>query len=69
MNRPCWDIEDTEGFEDQYDELKAFSDQMYQIWVEKRRTAELERQAEELGCPGNVAHVKNLANKLVKLPF
>ena len=29
---PCWDIEDTEGFEAHYDELKAFSLEMRAIW-------------------------------------
>lgn len=29
---PCWDIEDTEGFEAYRDELAAFSMEQHQIW-------------------------------------
>lgn len=66
---PCWDIEDTEGFGDHYDELKAFSDQQHQIW-EERRTRNMEKKAEELGCPGNVAlaaYVERLEVRLTTL--
>ena len=29
---PCWDIEDTEGFEQYREELKAFSEEQHKIW-------------------------------------
>ena len=35
LKDPIWDIEDTEGFEDHHDELKAFHDQMRKEWTER----------------------------------
>jgi hypothetical protein len=51
---PCWDIEETEGFEGHRDELLAFSEEMKESWKARHR-AELLAKAEELGCPGNAA--------------
>lgn len=45
---PCWDIEDTEGFEAHKEELLAFRRQKEAEW-EIRRIARLESQAKELG--------------------
>ena len=46
---PCWDIEDTEGFEEYHDELLAYRIQMEQHW---RREIELQeiRQSKKLNC-------------------
>jgi hypothetical protein len=54
LNDPCWDIEDTEGFEDHREELLMFSDQEHQKWAdfEKVRIANV---AETMGIPGNTA--------------
>ena len=32
LNAPCWDISDTDGYEDHYDELKAFEDAQNAKW-------------------------------------
>lgn len=34
---PCWDIEDTEGFEDHREELLAYHEQVRSEWEEKAR--------------------------------
>ena len=50
---PCWDIEDTEGFEVHARELLAYREQKESEW-EKQRQKELEYVADSLGVPGNV---------------
>jgi len=54
MGDPCWDIEDTEGFEEHRDELLEFSAKKYEEWgvAENIRIAEV---AEKMGIPGNIA--------------
>jgi hypothetical protein len=51
---PCWDIEDTEGFEDHREELAE-----YRRAADERREAEhlarMMLKADEIGCPGNLA--------------
>jgi hypothetical protein len=57
---PCWDIEDTEGFEEHHKELKEFSDKMKAQWriaAEKREQRELEElktKAKKIGCEDNL---------------
>jgi hypothetical protein len=34
---PCWDIEDTEGFEEYHDELAGFSDVCNREWKQKAK--------------------------------
>jgi len=56
-NDPCWDIETTDGFEEQYDELLAYRLEQEEIW--KRLEMErLEKLADSLGVPGNIALAK-----------
>lgn len=50
---PCWDIEDTEGFEVHEHELLAYRKQKESEW-EKQRQEEIEYVADSLGVPGNV---------------
>ena len=50
---PCWDIEDTEGFEDHARDLLAYRKQKESEW-EKQKQKELEYVADSLGVPGNV---------------
>lgn len=50
---PCWDIEETEGFEMYHAKLLAYRLQCEAEWASKRLAAML-RKADELGCPGNV---------------
>lgn len=62
FNDPHWDIEDTEGFEAHYDELKAYHDECSAEW--DRAAAERQRkkdeadatEAEKLGCTLAVYH-------------
>lgn len=66
---PCWDIEDTEGFEAHYDELKAYRFQCQQEWHAEHQR-ELEAKAEDLGVPGNLKlaqYVLNLEQRLDKM--
>ncbi len=49
---PCWDIEDTEGFEDHYDELLAFHHRKILEW-QQRAEQKVRDKAVALGCPGN----------------
>lgn len=50
---PCWDIEDTEGFEDHKDVLKSFRFIKEVEW-ENQRVQRLQSKAQQIGCPGNV---------------
>lgn len=50
---PCWDIEETEGFEGHEHDLLAYRKQKESEW-EKERQENLERVADSLGCPGNI---------------
>ena len=54
VDDPCWDIEDTDGFEDHHAELAAFNATMQKEWGRRNRARSLER-AEALGLPGNEA--------------
>jgi len=50
---PCWDIEDTEGFEAHHAELLAYR-LAYEERIEADYQRKLEAKAAELGLPGNV---------------
>jgi len=56
-NDPIWDIEDTEGFEEHYDELLAYRKSVQQKWKDQQHR-ELILKAEKLGVPGNVTLAK-----------
>ena len=45
----CWDIEDTDGFEDHYDELRAWRLEYEREWKERQQKA-LEDRAKEANC-------------------
>lgn len=49
---PCWDIENTEGFEDHKEELLKYRIEQEQIWesISKERK---DKRCNELGIPGN----------------
>ena len=47
---PCWDIEDTEGFEDHKHELLKYRLEIHHAWAKKVQ-ARLEEKAKKLGCP------------------
>lgn len=66
---PCWDIEDTEGFEADREELIAFSKEQYALW-EAERNALLFEKSVKLGCPGNLslaAYIELLEDRIIKL--
>jgi hypothetical protein len=46
---PCWDIEETEGFEDHKEELLAYRLKCESEWKQEQ-TERLEKRATELGC-------------------
>jgi hypothetical protein len=62
VSDPCWDIEDTPGFEAQYDELRAYRAEQEAAWA-----ADWARQvrvrAERLGIPDH----RELADYLLRL--
>lgn len=66
---PCWDIEDTEGFEEHRDELAKFAAECRASWNAAywRRVDDL---AESLGIPGNRAlaeHVMRLEERIERM--
>ena len=66
---PCWDIEDTEGFEAHQAELKAYHEQKREEWQEER-LEKIRRKAFELGCPDNsmlAMYVMKLERRIEKL--
>jgi len=68
---PCWDIEDTEGFEAHYDELIAYRIETEKTWREERdreRFEEVDRRATELKCSMELAeYTLILENKISRL--
>jgi len=67
LQDPCWDIDDTEGFEDYRDELAA-----YQAEVEAAKDAEynarINAKAAMLGCsPAVAAVIESLERRIAAL--
>tara|TARA_B100000953_G_scaffold290249_1_gene275093 strand:+ start:12297 stop:12587 length:291 start_codon:yes stop_codon:yes gene_type:complete len=66
---PIWDIEDTEGFEAYYDELRSFRLQ-YESELEKKDNERLLEKSKQLGIEGNIAltkHIESLENRISHL--
>ena len=66
---PCWDIEDTEGFEEHEEELRAYRKQKEAEW-HQQAIQEVKDKAAELGCPGNLQlaeYVMKLERRIEKL--
>lgn len=64
---PCWDIENTEGFESHCDELLAFRTVTEAEWARERRRT-IEERAAELGCSVAMAgHVISLEARIADL--
>ena len=58
LNDPCWDIEDTEGFEEHRDELLAYHEEAKKQWEiasEERKTRRIEKVMKATGVDSNVA--------------
>lgn len=63
---PCWDIEDTDGFEVHRDELVQYRE-AFEAELRARAQAALEAYAETLGCPDNLKlaqYVRGLETRL-----
>lgn len=54
LQDPCWDLEDTEGFEAHREELLAFRHEQERRWQVKRQ-ADLAALAANAGCPPDPA--------------
>ena len=54
LSDPCWDIYDTEGFEDHIEELKSFQKECEKKWQQEREIREkaIDEKAKELGLGG-----------------
>lgn len=66
---PHWDLEDTPGFEEHYDELLAHRYEKEVEWESARLDA-LEKKGLELGIPGRLAltgYILRLENRIEKL--
>lgn len=66
---PCWDLEETEGYEVYRQELADYSTEMKRQWADKYQ-AKLEAKAVEIGVPGNTKlaeYILGLEAKISKL--
>lgn len=64
---PIWDIEETEGFEDHKEELKAYRMKCEKEW-ERKRVSKLEEKANTLKCSIELAnYIMNLEYYIEKL--
>lgn len=61
---PCWDIFDTEGFEEYREELKSYQEECEFVW-DQMRVRDLEIKAGKMGIPNNLV----LAAYIEKLEF
>ncbi|MFC0808973.1 hypothetical protein ACFHWW_26630 [Ensifer sp. P24N7] len=69
LRDPTWDIEDTEGFEDHAEELRAFAE-AHRIEQEKEYQNRILAKAIALGCPGNIdlaVYVERLEERIAHL--
>lgn len=63
---PCWDIEDTDGFEEHRAELQAIHEE-YLAECAADRQAKLVQKADELGVPGNLKLAKYVMDLEMRL--
>lgn len=66
---PCWEIEDTEGFEDHFDELLAYRAECEEKW-DADALAELRVLANAIGLSDNLRlaqHLRDLSERIEKL--
>ena len=69
LGDPCWDIEDTDGFEEYYTELKAFRLEQEKKW-DTQHKQRIKNKAVELGDPSNLKlaqYVLTLEERLAKI--
>ena len=63
---PCWDIYDTEGFEEYKDELIEFQKQ-YELEEEKIYQKKLSEKADSLGINGNLQLAQYISNLEIQI--
>lgn len=61
---PIWDIEETEGFEEHYEELLQYRERIEQK-RDEQRAKEIKYKADEIGMPGNT----QLAEYIIYMEF
>lgn len=69
LSDPCFDLEDTDGFEDYRTELLTFRREIEELRKVERRV-HLQQKSESLGCPGNLLlaeHVEGIEQRLARL--
>ena len=67
LSDPCWNIEDTEGFEEHYEDLKAYRLGMEATWS-RIRYNEIDQKATELRCSFELAeHLFALEQRVSQL--
>ncbi len=67
LSDPCWDIEDTPGFELYYHELKDYRENIERVQNE-RRAARLAATATKLGCSVElVKYIESLEHRIREL--
>lgn len=66
---PCWDIEDTEGFEEHREELLQFRKEMEIEWEKQRKMREnkIDEEAEKLGVKGLYRKILQLQEELHRI--
>ncbi len=64
---PCWDIEETEGFEEYREELKTYRSFVEDMWREDKYRR-LVRMSNKYACSIELAeHIELLENRLAQL--
>lgn len=64
MNDPCWDIEDTEGFEQHHEELLAFRLEQEAIW-QRQEQERITMRCQQLNCsPEVLSYFEKLENNI-----
>lgn len=69
LGDPCWDIEETQGFEEHSDELLDFRLNMEAKWEEEFQE-ELRAYAHVIGCSTNLQlahHLLNITRRITKI--
>ncbi|OHV80311.1 hypothetical protein [Ensifer sp. LCM 4579] len=69
LNDPSRDLEETEGFEEHADELRAFAE-AHRVQQEKEYQNQIIAKAIALGCPGNIglaAYIDTLERRITRL--
>ena len=64
---PCWDLYNTEGFEEHKDELYAYQEKMERKWADEYHER-ISTKAKEMNCSFETAeYIRRLEQRLEKL--